>query len=612
MSHIYHVYENLVLTFGEIKDILEKVSNNQLKVYEKTDGQNILLSYSLKEKKALSARTKNDILKGGLTAKEMSERFYENSKIKKTFFDAVKTWESAISLVSAEKLYQIFGYDADIYYNCEIQDPSSRNVINYDRKYIVIHPDGHLEIDKITKEPITRNFSNNLETLRNALDEVEAKNSGFDYKLISKTIYDLKNTLDKKHYNDSISKIDDLIKKYDLKDSNNIYDLCIAKTGELLSSVAPNMESYVRYELTKKIIGIPIESNINTLLKSLPKLEREKVKNIIAKSDKVKRECVEQLEEIIHEFSVNLLSGLKSLYILDNDSEVKRIKSKLEDAIQKIKKSNDFDSMSILYKQLKKLKNVDRIDTAIEGLVFDYRGKVYKLTGNFAPVNQILGLLTYGKVNFGRTIDYSPDGNIVVFPGKFKPPHLGHFMGVKELSAIKQIDKIVVLISPKEQDGISAEMSKKIWEIYKKYEPKIEVEVTDENSPVTATFGVLRVTNNKTKVFLTLSEKELEDGTDRFKDVNNFVNKYNPGLKVEIIYTEQNKEGINGSYVRELIINGKKDMFFSVLPKELSLDDREEIWRIVSDKELSISDSDIKTIVREAVVPVIFRTGRKI
>ena len=30
-----------------------------------------------------------------------------------------------------------------------------------------------------------------------------------------------------------------------------------------------------------------------------------------------------------------------------------------------------------------------------EGLVFKYKGKTYKFTGAFAPVNQIMGLITY-------------------------------------------------------------------------------------------------------------------------------------------------------------------------------------------------------------------------
>ena len=47
-----------------------------------------------------------------------------------------------------------------------------------------------------------------------------------------------------------------------------------------------------------------------------------------------------------------------------------------------------------------KLKKVENFCSTIEGIVFEEpagSGNVYKLTGAFAPVNQILGLITYGR-----------------------------------------------------------------------------------------------------------------------------------------------------------------------------------------------------------------------
>jgi hypothetical protein len=41
--------------------------------------------------------------------------------------------------------------------------------------------------------------------------------------------------------------------------------------------------------------------------------------------------------------------------------------------------------------RLNKLGGIDKI-VASEGLVFFYGGKTYKLTGTFAPLNQILGI----------------------------------------------------------------------------------------------------------------------------------------------------------------------------------------------------------------------------
>jgi hypothetical protein len=47
---------------------------------------------------------------------------------------------------------------------------------------------------------------------------------------------------------------------------------------------------------------------------------------------------------------------------------------------------------------MRRLKNVDNIKTDVEGIVFTYNNdRTYKLTGTFAPVNRILGLLRYGR-----------------------------------------------------------------------------------------------------------------------------------------------------------------------------------------------------------------------
>ena len=32
-----------------------------------------------------------------------------------------------------------------------------------------------------------------------------------------------------------------------------------------------------------------------------------------------------------------------------------------------------------------------------EGIVFKYKGKIYKLTGTFAAINQLLGIMKYGR-----------------------------------------------------------------------------------------------------------------------------------------------------------------------------------------------------------------------
>lgn len=53
---------------------------------------------------------------------------------------------------------------------------------------------------------------------------------------------------------------------------------------------------------------------------------------------------------------------------------------------------------------------------------------------------------------------------IALYPGKFKPPHAGHFDVVKQL--VNKANKVIIAISPVPMDGITAEQSKAVWELY--------------------------------------------------------------------------------------------------------------------------------------------------
>ena len=48
-GHMDHLYENRDLTFAKMKEILKAAANAELEFEEKVDGQNLFLSYSLKD-----------------------------------------------------------------------------------------------------------------------------------------------------------------------------------------------------------------------------------------------------------------------------------------------------------------------------------------------------------------------------------------------------------------------------------------------------------------------------------------------------------------------------------------------------------------------------------
>jgi hypothetical protein len=109
------------------------------------------------------------------------------------------------------------------------------------------------------------------------------------------------------------------------------------------------------------------------------------------------KQSIYPIEETIHDFSVELLKGFESAFILDNRKEVERLKEEVAKAIQAIQSSNNEEANAILARQIQKLKSIENITSASEGVVFEFEGNVYKFTANFAPINQILGLFKYGR-----------------------------------------------------------------------------------------------------------------------------------------------------------------------------------------------------------------------
>ena len=66
-------------------------------------------------------------------------------------------------------------------------------------------------------------------------------------------------------------------------------------------------------------------------------------------------------------------------------------------ASNKVRAGGDIKKKKTLKQQLEKLNSIGGLKkiVPVEGIVFKYKGNTYKFTGAFAPVNQILGLVSF-------------------------------------------------------------------------------------------------------------------------------------------------------------------------------------------------------------------------
>ena len=146
-GHMNHLYDNPELTFRKMKKIFQAASNGELKGTEKTDGQNLQLSYDIQTSSARAARNKGNIKDGGMDAAGLATKFGGRGALETAFTEAFAAFEEAVGRMSIEEREEIFGPNTNIYYNAEVQDPRAANLINYDVPTLTIHRVGHNEYD---------------------------------------------------------------------------------------------------------------------------------------------------------------------------------------------------------------------------------------------------------------------------------------------------------------------------------------------------------------------------------------------------------------------------------------------------------------------------------
>jgi phosphopantetheine adenylyltransferase len=170
------------------------------------------------------------------------------------------------------------------------------------------------------------------------------------------------------------------------------------------------------------------------------------------------------------------------------------------------------------------------------------------------------------------------ESSVAILPGGFKPPTKGHFKALQYI--LNDAKRGVVFVGKKDRDGITADMSAYIWEIYSKYLSKpIEV-VVSEKSPVLSTIEYVDKHLNS-RVIVGAGDKD--EDIDRYKYFIKNIEKY---PLVQIVKIPKQEGGISGTMTRELISTDIDKALDYFLPEEVksNINDRAQIKNILRDK----------------------------
>lgn len=160
---------------------------------------------------------------------------------------------------------------------------------------------------------------------------------------------------------------------------------------------------------------------------------------------------------------------------------------------------------------------------------------------------------------------------VALYPGKFKPPHAGHFSVVEKASKIA--DKVIVIMSNLPKDEFTPEDSMKVWQLYKDILPdNVQIIISRKSSPVSEVFDIIK---DKTRDFIVLYGK---GERTRYTSIEKDREKYS---NVDIV-DAGNFESLNATDLRNAIRNKDLEDIQKFLPASI---DAKKVLDIYTQKE---------------------------
>ena len=391
-GHMNHPFDDRDITFGDMKQMirlsLEGKLNIESGVQEKTDGQ--ALAVTFKDGKVGAARNKTTI-KNPMDIDAVRTKFAGRGEIEKAFTFAMEDLEKALLRIPKDKLNDVFQNGAR-FLNIEIIYPGTKNVIMYGPKaYIQFHGVDEYDLELAVK---TDSYPEYAPLLQKLIASVNA-NIQKQFEIIPPKILTTKqlpNFEEKEQY--FINKVNLLQKQFKLKDSDELV-MWHQKwwEGKIEQSI-PYATDDIKLGLLKRWAYFDKSFRMNN--KTIPDPETLQLAKDFDKQDfaKQNKQNVYNFEKIFLELGVEILANISDYLSVVPSDAVKDMKKRIAAKIKIIQKSKDLASLEKLKFELKRIEDLGGFEKLVptEGIVFVYKGKTYKLTGLFAPINQLLGI----------------------------------------------------------------------------------------------------------------------------------------------------------------------------------------------------------------------------
>ena len=399
-GHMSHPFDDKNLTFNDFKKIIDAGLRGNLnfeeEATEKTDGQNLWATIQNGEVKF--ARNKGDS-QNPMSLSEIITKFegHASKGVQDTFQFAARDLAKLLIKLPAKKQEEIFDNGKN-FINMELIYSQNPNVINYDTDVIQFHnitkTDGKGNVIGIDGRP--------AKEIPAILKKIQS-DMGKTFQIIPPRIIKLQKDLDftanKKKFDDKIIALQN---RYGLLDSDEVSKYHEMWWRELIDNEFPDLSQDVKEGLLLRwAYGDKKSLNWRSLEKQIDSKEMADLIKKFDKEDVSKKykENIRPFEDLFLELGSVILKNASNFVAANPSAEAQRLRTYLSKEADKIKKNGGAAEVAKVEAELARLDRIGGMDSIYptEGIVFKYNGKLFKLTGTFAALNQLLGIIKYGR-----------------------------------------------------------------------------------------------------------------------------------------------------------------------------------------------------------------------
>lgn len=435
-GHMSHVYEDMALSFYDLKDMIGRLLQGHIKsVKEKVDGQALAVSMN-DEGQVIFARNKGHIKNFGQNAldwKGVCEVFANRGDLSDAFCYAAKDISDALSKLPKKSQELRFGdYDARVptsdgqgmettrvkrWLNFEIVWPETTNVVPYNHRLIILHNYDSFDVDGVKRDS---DFNEFAEKIRNELEELNGDIQK-KFKISTMSMLSLPPVRNFEQQRDEfLSRISAILSETRMNDSNKLGEYYAQRMRGVIEQAANSNG----FDLNDDIVNILV----NRWLHGQKKPNIRDIMNMIKSSaqqydgvdqfqqwvkttdtrdmlNKLLSDVKKPIKDIVTDLGIAVMNNMKDFLTLDPTGASVDMKNALEKVLQQVEATDDLEVTKKIDGYLASVHRAGGLDKIVpsEGLTFTYKPEhsethsVYKLTGAFADINQIIGFFKYAR-----------------------------------------------------------------------------------------------------------------------------------------------------------------------------------------------------------------------